>query len=527
MEEQQIPSQNSEVPTEQPAAEESKQVDHRKSRLVRMMVAFVVITIFAVLGLVFQDKIGSLLASQEEQDSTLTIAYAEGFTSIDPTNYEVRNRQYFGNIFEGLTRFDKNLDVEPGLAISWGQVSDDTWEFKLREGVYFHDSTSFEASDVVTSIDYALDNDDSQLKSLLDPIVSVEAVSDYTVQIVTDGVDPLLPNRLAYVYIFASEALMSYENLLVGTGPYYAVSYGVLDDSDYDQEFTMKAFPYYWGFAPEYDDVFLYAISDKNVRQESIKNGDVDVIVNVAAESTADLEAAGIEIISQPGLETSFMVFDTIGGVFDERNLREAFVMAIDRDAFVEELGGYAARADQFVSNGVSGYDSSIEGISYDPDAAEDVFEEYGVSDFEIYMVYEMSALGQFLEEEFLKVGVDVDIVYVTSVELQDLIGEVDVYFMGWKSDLGDAADLYETVFYSEGAYNGGYASGEADALIDEASELEGSERLSVLKEIMGILVEDDVVGMPLFDSQTIYAFGDGITWSPRVDGYVWAFEVR
>src|SRR5689334_2481299 len=48
------------------------------------------------------------------------------------------------NIFETLVTQDENLDLQPGLAEDWEQISETEWEFQLREGVTFHDGTEFD-----------------------------------------------------------------------------------------------------------------------------------------------------------------------------------------------------------------------------------------------------------------------------------------------------------------------------------------------------------------------------------------------
>ena len=57
------------------------------------------------------------------------------------------------NIFDTLVSCDNNLQTQAGLAVSWKPIDDLTWEFKLREGVKFHDGSPFTASDVKYSID--------------------------------------------------------------------------------------------------------------------------------------------------------------------------------------------------------------------------------------------------------------------------------------------------------------------------------------------------------------------------------------
>src|SRR5690625_1990396 len=47
------------------------------------------------------------------------------------------------NIYETLTVLDENQQIQPGLAESWDEVDDTTWEFHLREGVKFHDGEDF------------------------------------------------------------------------------------------------------------------------------------------------------------------------------------------------------------------------------------------------------------------------------------------------------------------------------------------------------------------------------------------------
>jgi len=79
--------------------------------------------------------------------------------SFDPAlSTDVPTGRAVGYVFEGLTRFSPDAQVEPALASSW-TVSPDgrLWRFTLRQNVKFHDGTPFTAQHVVQSFTRVLD----------------------------------------------------------------------------------------------------------------------------------------------------------------------------------------------------------------------------------------------------------------------------------------------------------------------------------------------------------------------------------
>jgi len=84
---------------------------------------------------------------------TLKIGMSSDARSMDPYFHnETATNSMLSNIFEGLTYFDKDLNVYPVLAESWKVVGENTWEFKLRKGVKFHNGNDFNVDDVIFSI---------------------------------------------------------------------------------------------------------------------------------------------------------------------------------------------------------------------------------------------------------------------------------------------------------------------------------------------------------------------------------------
>ena len=63
-------------------------------------------------------------------------------SSIDPHYHNLGpNNQLARHIFESMVHADENQRLGPGLAVSWKPINDTTWEFKLRQGVTFHDGS--------------------------------------------------------------------------------------------------------------------------------------------------------------------------------------------------------------------------------------------------------------------------------------------------------------------------------------------------------------------------------------------------
>ncbi len=71
----------------------------------------------------------------------LTIALASEATSIDPHFHNLGpNHQVSRHMFDRLINQGPKQELNPGLAVSWAVTDDPTvWEFKLRQGVTFHD----------------------------------------------------------------------------------------------------------------------------------------------------------------------------------------------------------------------------------------------------------------------------------------------------------------------------------------------------------------------------------------------------
>ena len=134
---------------------------------------------------------------------TLRWARAGDSLTLDPhAQNEGPTHTLAHQIYEPLIIRDMTGAMQAALATEWAPKADDpnVWVFKLREGVSFHDGSAFTAEDVVFSITRAK-TPDSDMKELLNSVVEVRAVDDLTVEIVTDGPNPILPSNLTNLFI--------------------------------------------------------------------------------------------------------------------------------------------------------------------------------------------------------------------------------------------------------------------------------------------------------------------------------------
>ena len=84
----------------------------------------------------------------------LVIGLRAGPDSIDPHWSTLGSQaEALRHVFDTLVDVDETLQLKPGLAVSWEPVDDTTWDFKLREGVKFHDGSDFTAEDAKFSIE--------------------------------------------------------------------------------------------------------------------------------------------------------------------------------------------------------------------------------------------------------------------------------------------------------------------------------------------------------------------------------------
>lgn len=455
----------------------------------------------------------------------LRILYPEEFHTLEPTNFEPIVRQRTLNVYEPLLKLDRNMKPTPSLALNWGLVDEVNWEFHLRPDVIFHDGSVFDANDVVSSFKRAKFYEKSQMKDLLSSIDNVQVVNDLEVLITTFEPDPLLLQKVASLLIIPNE--LETDDLInpVGTGSYKFTSWD-------GKILNVERFKEYWGDLAEYYTVQVLVEKDLEKRLNLFLEGEVDFLAFVPQAAAPVIEQYNHKIEFIPSLEVEFLLFNFDSPIFRNTGARRAITQTISTPNLLKILGEYVREVNQFVSNGVFGYNQNIVKTEINKSEASSYLRDSGLTGktVELNLPKGLEILGEHIIQELEKVGLLVSINHLDAREYESVLSknEGDLSFLAFKSILGDSVEFFETVIHSKGESNfANYQNDKVDKLIEDSLvNMDFEQRLRNLHEIMRIIVEEDFVGIPLFESETIYAFIQNLKYEPRIDGMIYFDEI-
>lgn len=475
---------------------------------------FIALLAFLNQDYLFNQLPNKILGPDYIKNDTLTITLNTPATNLSEYSLNLNNLLRTANIYEGLVAFDRNLKTIPALAVSWGNLNPTTWEFKLRQGVVFHDGMPFTTGSVVNSFESAKISGSSQIQGILDTIKEIKAIDPFTLQIVTHQPDPLILSKLTKFFISHPGR--------IGTGPY------TIQDWKKGSELILDAFTDYWGKLPKYKNVVYKVVQDKNKRKTDFNEGKIDILVAVPRDQALTLQKDQVK--TSFSLEVNFLMFKIDDPLLSEKNLRETISTIFDPKE-IEEIGnGFVRQVSQFVAPGVFGYNPSIPLFKFDEEKrAKSIFgEQRKKITMDFLSTYR--TLAQYMERQLADAGF---LVTANAVSPEELLTRIknntsQMFVIGWQSENGDAGDFLDAFIHSKGEFNNGrYKNAFVDALIEKSrQQLNPGERLKTLQTIMS-LVDKDIMGIPLFESSRLYAVRKGIKWDPRLDGLVLARDVR
>ncbi|WP_319799474.1 glutathione ABC transporter substrate-binding protein [Jeotgalibacillus aurantiacus] len=413
-------------------------------------------------------------------------------SSLDPHgSNDVPSSNVQANIYETLIFQDENNELQPMLAESWEPVDDLTWEFKLREGVKFHDGSDFTAEVVKANLDRVLDPAVASPRGFLyEMITEVTVVDDYTVQITTEyPFAPLLAHLThsggAMISLDAIEA--DYAAMEEGSEPGSVIAQNPVgtgfmqfDSWTPGEEVVLTKFDEYWGEPAGIDSATFRVVPESATRLAELETGNAHIIDPVQPNEVSrvdNLDGASMNIQSSTSL--AYLGFNMDKEPFNDVRVRQAISMAIDKQSIIEGIyEGYGIEAIGPIPPGVFGFNESVEPLQYDMDQARALLEEAGLADgFETSIWTndnpQREAIAILVQEALaeLNITVDIQILEFGAFLEQTAAGQHDMFILGWSTPTGDADYATYALFHSSQVGDPGNRSFLRDDEVDQLLE--------------------------------------------------------
>lgn len=500
-------------------------------------VAVRTLTVLLVLGL----GVSAVSAqSLPPKSQTLHIAMGSSNSTMDPQKQgNMIDMGVLINMFDMLVFRDKDLNLVPWLATEWHMVDDHTWQFKLREGVEFHNGEPFNAEAVKFSIERLINPETGSPIVELRHVTGVEVVDEYTVNIRTKDPDPLIPNKLTmfggvmvppkYIQEYGDQHFALNP---VGTGPFKFVEWRR------DSHLVMEANENYWGGAPEVPYLVFHSIPDDASRVAALQTGEIDITTNLPADIVQVVERSpGIRAVSVPGLRVHYLYPDSRVEPLTNPLVRQAIAHAIDVDALIEAvLGGHGVRTDSMISSAMFGHNPDIPGYAYDPAKSRELLAQAGYPDgfsmkfhatagtymkdrdVALAVTAMLNEVGIRTELEILEYGTFVDhLVNDTMAEL---------YFIGVLAWTLDGTSNMQADVLSTGPYSRIRDSRLDELIFVAGTSMDQDTRFDTYQRIQEILHEEAYF-VPLWTGNDIYGLNDRVDWTPRRNQLIWLGDAR
>lgn len=437
---------------------------------------------------------------------TLTVAQGADPVTLDPHGQNDQpSARVRVQIFETLVNHSPSLDIVPGLAKSWEQIDEVTWEFKLQEGVTFHNGDAFTAADVKYSFD-RIKTLPSPAAFLIDAISDVVIVDDYTVRIILEY--PFAPILAHFAH--PSNAIVNQRSVeeagnafgsqvAIGTGPF------IFEDWVAGSHVELSRNDNYWGELAKVERVIIRGIPDNTVRAIELETGGADLVYVLDPMDEMRLEGTpGLKLDKYQTLSTTYIGFNVQKEPLDNKLVRQAINYALDVEAIVDYIyTGLAVQINGPIPPTVWGYNAELPGYEYDPEKAKALLAEAGFPNgFKTSIWTNDNPLRMQIAEMFqanlADVGIDVDVQVIPwATFLADTAtGKHDMFILGWGTVTADADYGLFSLFHSTQFGDPGNRSFYSNPRVDELLELgrqEGNpdKRMAIYAEAQELIADE------------------------------------
>ncbi len=456
----------------------------------------------------------------------------------------------FMPVMNNLVIFDQGKpqngtdDIVPDLAKSWSWSADGKdLTFKLQEGVKWHDGKPFTAKDVVCTFDMLMNKGDNKLRknpraSWYANVDNVTADSDLQATVHLKRPQPSILTLLASGYSPIYSCHVSAAQMRthpIGTGPFKFVEFKQKEGIK-----LAKNADYWKKGRPYLDGIDFTIVPNRGTAMLSFVSGRFDITfpweVTIPLLKDVKSQKPDANCITTSMNNSTNLILNRDAPPFDNADLRQALVLAVDRKAFIDILNQGDAEAGgtmQPPKDGVWGLPPEIftAVAGYGPDVAKNreqaraLMKKAGYGpDKHLHLKVATRGISLYKDPAVILAGqlkeiwIDADVDIIETAQWFPKIARKD-YSVGLNTT-GNGVDDPDQNFYenfsckSERNYTG-YCNPEIEKLFDvQSQETDVAKRKKVVWEIDKKLLEDGARPVIMWNRAAI-------CMQPFVKGYV------
>ena len=483
-------------------------------------------------------------AEEIKQGGTMIVTYKDDISTLDPAiGYDWQNWSMIKALFNGLMDYEAGTyNLEPDLAKSF-TISPDgkIYTFKLREDVKFHNGRKLTAEDIKFSIERAIDPKtqspgqgffwsikgfDEMVAGKTTQLSGMTVIDPYTLKIELSRPDATFLHVMAINFAFAvpKEEVEKYGQDFgkhpVGTGAFKMKEWKLGQNVVYERNPD-----YYKTGLPRLDKIVFEVGQEPTVALLRLQRGEVDILgdgIPPARFLQVKNDPKNADLIIEGGqLHTGYVSMNVRIKPFDNKKVRQAVNMAINKERICKIINNRAVPANQPLPPAMPGYDKEYKGYAFDPAKAKALMAEAGLPDGFTTELYANNTdpnprIAQAIQRDLAEIGIKAEIKTLAQSTVIAAGGEEDQApmiwsgGMAWIADFPDPSNFYGPILGCGGAVKGGWnwawycndkldeLAAKADAMSDPAVK---AEREDLWRSIF-VQLMDDAPWAPVFNEQ-------------------------
>lgn len=468
-----------------------------------LLTAWILVVLLVLAGCSTSDGGTSTTSTSTKTGGILNISLYQDPPKLDPyMSSSLSDRQVFQSIFDKLVDLDEKGNIVPMLADKWDISADQkTYTFKLHEGVKFQDGTDFNAEAVKFNIERYM-NKESARATELSEIKNITVVDPNTIKMeLKEPFAPFLSILTDRAGMMGSPAAIQqygkdFMSHPVGTGPF------IYKDRVKGATITLAKNPNYWQKGlPKLDGIVYKIMTDANVALMNLKSEQVDITNQFPFKEISNYQNdPKITAISKPGLGFKGIYLNVTKPPFDQKELRQAVDLLIDRDALVKVVLNGAGTPGHSVFSPMSfAYGDSDKYQAPNLEKAKTLLTQAGKSSgfsftLKIDTTPDAQQAAQMIQSMLQPAGIQVNI---QKLEFGTLLDESEkgIYeatWMGWSGRPDPDQNIYD--WYATGGFNNymKYSNKQVDNLMSQArANSDPAKRKDIYDQTMKILNDE------------------------------------